>query len=235
MLDLNHKPVVLPLTAGFCAIFKRDLRLVWRNRTDMMNPLVFFLIAITMLPLGINPSPALLADIAPGMIWVMALLATLLSLDALFRGDYEDGSLDQYLLAPQPLYAIVLAKVCVHWLTTGLPIALLSPVFGLMLSLPSGGYGALIATLLIGTACMSAIGALGAALTVCLRSGGLVLSLIVMPLYLPVLIVGTVSVNSAVAGFEIVNQLALLGAGLIVALLVMPFAAAGALRISANG
>lgn len=235
MSDLQFDALPTSLTAGFRAIFKRDLQLAWRNRTDIINPLVFFLIAITMLPLGINPTPALLADIAPGMIWVMALLATLLSLDTLFRGDFEDGSLDQYLLAPQPLYSIVLAKVCVHWLTTGLPIALLAPVFGVMLALPSGGFVALITSLLIGTACMSAIGALGAALTVCLRSGGLILSLIVMPLYLPVLIVGTVTVNSAVAGFNIVNALALMTAGLIVAILLMPYAAAGALRISANG
>ncbi|WP_049721711.1 heme exporter protein CcmB [Gilvimarinus polysaccharolyticus] len=219
---------------GFKAILRRDLTSVWRNRSDIASPLVFFLISITLLPLGVDPSDKLLAVIAPGMIWIMALLATLLSLDSLFRQDYDDGSLTQFILSPQPLYLTVLAKVIVHWLTTGLPLALIAPVLGVMLSLPAGGYWPLVLSLIIGTAIMSLIGAMGAALTVCLRSSALVLTLIVMPLYLPVLIIGSNTVSSSVAGFGAAQGLALLGAALAMALLVMPVAAAGALRISSN-
>lgn len=220
--------------AVFTAVFRRDLTLIWRHRSDIANPLVFFLIAITLLPLGVDPSRQMLAQLAPGMIWIMALLATLLSLDSLFKSDYEDGSIDQYLLTSQPLYLAALAKICAHWLSTGLPLALVAPLLGVMLALPAGGYTALVFTLLPGTAIMSLIGATGAALTVCLRAGGLVLSLLVMPLFLPVLILGANAVNAAVAGFAIGTHLALLGAYLALMLIVMPFATAGALRISAS-
>jgi|SRR5690554_913259 len=229
------KPHTHPsLGVGFRAIIRRDLLSLWRNRSDIANPLVFFLISITLLPLGVDPSHKLLATIAPGMIWIMALLATLLSLDTLFRQDFDDGSLTQFILSPQPLYLTVLAKVIVHWLTTGLPLALIAPVLGVMLSLPVGGYWPLVLSLTIGTAIMSLIGALGAALTVCLRSSALVLTLIIMPLYLPILIIGANTVSSAVAGFSASQGLALLGAALALALLIMPVAAAGALRISSN-
>lgn len=220
--------------SGVSAVFSRDLRLMWRHRSDLANPLIFFLIAITLLPLGVDPSRQLLGSIAPGMLWIMALLATLLSMDLLFRGDYDDGSLAQFQLAPQPLYLTVLAKVAVYWLTTGLPLALMAPLLAVMLALPEGGYIPLTLSLTLGTAVMSLIGALGAALTVCLRSGGLVLTLIVMPLYLPVLIIGANCVSGAVAGFDYSRELALLGAGLALALIVMPPAIAGALRISSN-
>lgn len=220
--------------AGFTAVVGRDLTALWRNRSDIASPLVFFLISITLLPLGVDPSAELLATIAPGMIWIMALLATLLSLDTLFRQDYADGSLTQFILSPQPLYLTVLAKVLVHWLTTGLPLALIAPLLGGMLSLPTGGYGPLVVSLLIGTAAMSLIGALGAALTVCLRTSALVLTLIIMPLYLPVLIIGANTVSSAVAGFATAQGVALLGAILALTLIVMPLAAAGALKISTH-
>ncbi len=234
MMSDSEQIPVMPLFSGFRALLVRDLKLVWRNLSEVLNPLVFFLIATTMIPLGVNPAPSLLADIAPGILWVMALLATLLSLGSLFHNDYQDGSLEQFLLAPQSLYFMVLAKMCVHWLTTGLPLTLLSPLFGIMLALPDGGYIALMSTLFLGTMCLSVIGAIGAALTVCLPSSGLMLSLIVMPLYLPVLILGTITVNNAVAGIPVAQQIALMGAGLAVAILIMPLFVAAALRISSN-
>lgn len=229
-----NSPQQTALFGAFSAILKRDLTLIWRHQSDLFNPLVFFLIAITLLPLGVDPSRQVLATIAPGMIWIMAMLASLLPLDSLFKIDYEDGSLDQYLLTSGPLYLIVLAKIIAHWLTTGLPLALVAPLLAIMLALPAGGYGPLILSLLLGTAIMSLIGAAGAALTVCLRSGGLVLSLIVLPLFLPVLIIGANAINAAVAGFAFTMHLALLGAYLAVALMIMPLAAAGALKISAG-
>ena len=221
--------------AVFWATLRRDLLLAVRHRAEMVNPLVFFLIAITLIPLGVSPESKTLAAIAPGLIWVMALLATLLSLDGLFRSDFEDGSLEQMLISPQPLYFTVLAKVMVHWLVTGLPLTLMSPLLGVMLALPAGGYGPLCITLLLGTASMSLIGAVGAALTVALRKGGLLLSLIVMPLYVPVLIFGASAVHNAVLGSVINSQLAVLGAFLALAVVLAPLAAAGALRVSSDG
>ncbi len=222
-------------TSLFSATFKRDLTLAFRNKGDMVNPLVFFLIAISMIPLGLGPEKALLMRIAPGIIWVMALLATLLSLDNLFRSDFDDGSLEQLLIAPDSLSLNVVAKVCVHWLATGLPLTLLSPLLGVMLSLPESAYFALCCTLLMGTAAMSLIGSVGAALTVGLRKGGLLISLIVMPLYIPILIFGANAVQSASLGQEYSMQLAVLGAVLALALVLAPLAAAGALRVSVNG
>jgi heme exporter protein B len=187
-----------------------------------------------MVPLGVTPDPKQLAVLAPGIIWVVALLATLLSLDGLFRQDIEDGTLEQVFIAPQPLYLTVLAKVIVHWLVTGLPLTLLSPVLGVLLSLPEAGFLPLILSLLLGTASLSLIGAIGAALTAGLRTGGLLLSLIIMPLYAPVLIFGASAVSSAVDGNPIGSQLAVLGAFLALAVVGAPFAGAGALRISVN-
>lgn len=223
------------LGLGFVATFKRDFVVAFRHRGEMANPLMFFLMVITMVPLGISPEPSLLALLAPGMIWVVALLATLLSLDGLFRGDYEDGSLEQMLITPQPLYFQVLAKICVHWMVSGLPLTLMAPVLGVMLNLPAAGFMPLLISLLLGTVSLSLIGAIGAALTVALRKGGLLLSLIIMPLYVPVLIFGTSAVSSAIDGFPIVGQLAVLGAFLAMALIMAPLAVVGALRISING
>ncbi len=221
--------------AGFTATLKRDLTLAYRNQGELFNPLIFFLIVITMVPLGITPDPVVLADLAPGMIWEVALLATLLSLDGLFKSDFEDGSLEQLLINPQPLYLVVLAKILVHWLVTGLPLTLLAPLLGVMLFLPDSGYGPLILSLFLGTASLSLIGSIGAALTVGLRKGGLLLSLIIMPLYSPILIFGASSVSSAVDGFGYTSQLAVLGAFMSISLICAPFAAAGALRVSING
>nr|WP_240946430.1 heme exporter protein CcmB [Pseudomaricurvus alkylphenolicus] len=221
--------------AGFMATLRRDLLIAVRHRGELANPLMFFLMVITMVPLGISPEAAVLSALAPGMIWVVALLATLLSLDSLFRSDFEDGALEQLLMSPQPLYFQVLAKVFVHWLITGVPLTLMAPVLGVMLSLPSAGYWPLILSLLIGTATLSLIGAIGAALTVALRKGGLLLSLIIMPLYVPVLIFGASGVRSAIEGFPYLGTMAVLGAFLALAIVLAPLAAAGALRISING
>jgi heme exporter protein B len=223
------------LWTGFTASVKRDLLVAARHKSELANPLVFFLIAITLIPLGVSPEKSVLTLLAPGILWVMALLATLLSLDGLFRADYEDGSLEQMLISPQSLYFTVMAKVLVHWLVSGLPVAILAPLLGLMLNLPASGYWALFLSLLLGTASMSLIGAVGAALTVSLRKGGLLLSLIVMPLYIPVLIFGASAVGSAVQGSVIGMQLAVLGAFLALAMVLAPIAAMGALRIGANG
>ena len=218
----------------FWATFKRDLILAFRHKGDMVNPLVFFLIAITMIPLALGPEKAVLMRIAPGIIWVMALLATLLSLDSLFRSDFDDGSLEQLMISPYPLTLSVLAKSLVHWLATGLPLTLMAPFLGVMLSLPAAAFTGLCYSLLLGTAAMSLIGAVGAALTVSLRKGGVLISLILMPLYIPILIFGASAVQTAALGEAYNMQLAVLGAGLAIALLLAPLAAAGALRVSVN-
>ncbi|TLF47629.1 heme exporter protein CcmB [Halomonas urmiana] len=217
------------------ATLKRDLVLLMRRRSEVLNPLVFFALVITLFPIGISPDPELLATIAPGLLWVAALLAALLSLDSLFRSDYEDGSLEQLLLSPQPLPALVLAKVAVHWLLTGLPLALMAPILGIMLALPAGSYAVLALSLALGSASLSLIGAIGAALTVGLSRGGVLLSLLVLPLYIPVLIFGAGAVQAAIFGEGVAAHLAILGALLAVALILAPWAIAASLRISING
>ena len=220
---------------AFMAIVRRDLLVAVRHPGDIANPLVFFLIVVTLIPLGLSPDPAILAGIAPGILWVMALLASLLSLEGLFESDFREGVLEQMLISPQPIYILVLGKLLVHWLITGLPLALTAPLLGVMLSLPAAGYFPLVCGLLMGTALFSLIGGIGAALTVALRKGGLLLSLIVMPLYVPVLIFGAASVQRAVDGFSVTGSLALLGAMLALAILLTPLAIVGALRISLHG
>ncbi|WP_129140796.1 heme exporter protein CcmB [Modicisalibacter coralii] len=223
------------LVVALVATVRRELTLSLRRRGEIINPLVFFALVITLFPLGISPDPERLAAIAPGLLWVAALLATQLSLDALFRGDHDDGSLEQLLLAPQPLPALVLAKVAVHWLLTGAPLALMAPLLGLFLSLPAGSYGVLAISLALGSASLSLIGAIGAALTVGLARGGVLLSLLVLPLYIPVLIFGAGAVQVAILGGDVAPWLALLGALLALALMLAPWAIAAALRISLNG
>lgn len=219
---------------GFYSLVRTELLLALRRPADIANPLLFFVTVLALLPLGVGPEPELLARMAPGMIWVMALLATMLSQESLFRSDFEDGSLEQLTLSSQPLYFAVLAKVGVHWLVTGLPLALLSPLLALMLNLPGAGYLCLFLSLLLGTACLSLIGAIGAALTVSLRRAGLLLALIVMPLYVPVLIFGTGAVQAAIDGYAYNVQLAVLAALLAAAAALAPLAAAGAIRISTD-
>lgn len=233
-------PALQPTTApslgkAFWAMLRREVTLFYRHRAELANPLVFFLIAITLIPLGVGPEPAMLAVLAPGLIWIMALLANLMSLDGLFRNDFDDGSLEQLLVSPQPLYFMVLAKVIAHWLATGLPLALMSPLLAVMLAMPVDGIWPLVASLLLGTGVLSLIGAVGAALTVALRKGGLLLSLIVMPLYVPILIFGASTVQNAVDGFSYAGPLAILGALLASAMMLAPMASAGALRVGVNG
>lgn len=216
------------------AILLRDLRQSWRQPSDVLNPIVFLLMGITLLPLGIGTSKALLAQIAPGMLWIMATLATLLSLDSLYRTDYQDGSLLQFQLSGQPMWAVVIAKSLAHWLSTCLPLTVLAPLMGVMLSLPGAGFVPLVVSLLLGTAILSLVGGLGAALTVCLKAGALVTTVIIIPLYLPVLILGANAISNAIAGFGYTTELALMGSGLALALIIMPSATAGALHISSS-
>lgn len=214
--------------------FRREVLIAFRNRGDIANPLIFLLTVTMFIPLGVSPESNVLSGIAPGMIWVVALLATLLSLDKLFEGDYEDGSLEQMMVSGQPLYWLVLVKILVHWLMTGLPLTLLAPILGIMMALPNEAYYALLGSLLLGTGSLSLIGGIGAALTVALRRGGLLLSLIVMPLYVPVLIFGSGAVRNAVDGFPFMGQIAVLGIFFCVSLMLAPLAAAGALRVSSQ-
>ena len=220
------------MASGFSAYLRRDLLLAYRRRGEAASPLIFFVMVSTLIPLGITPESARLAEIAPGIIWVMALLATLLSTDSLFASDYQDGSLEQLLISPQLLAMPVLGKITAHWMVTGLPLTLASPLLGLMLSLPAEGYVPMMASLAIGTACLSLVGSVGAALTVSLRKGGLLLSLLVMPLYMPIIIFGSATVQSAIDGFVWFGPLAILGAMLAAAIALCPLAAAGALRLT---
>lgn len=219
----------------FTAMIRRDMTAAFRNPSDLINPLIFFVVVVTLFPLAVTPESGFLREIAPGVLWVSALLATLLSLDMLFQTDFQDGTLEQMLLSPQPLYASILAKVCTHWLLSGLPLTLLSPLLAMMLFLPTDGVQALMLTLLLATPILSFIGAIGSALTVGLRKTGLLLSLLVLPLYIPVLIFASGAVQAAVAGLPIVGHLALLGALLALAVVLAPIAIATALRISLSG
>lgn len=217
---------------GFLAFLRRDLRLINRRRGEVASPLIFFLMTATFVPLGITPDAELLKNIAPGIIWVMALLATLLSADSLFTSDYQDGSLEQMLISPQLLVMPVLGKVTAHWLTTGLPLTLVSPLLGLLLSLPTAGYLPMMAGLAVGTGCLSLLAALGAALTVSLQKGSLLLTLIVMPLYMPIIIFGSATAQYSIEGLAWSGPLAILGAMLAVAIALCPLAIVSALRLT---
>lgn len=214
------------------AVLRRDLTAALRRRAEVANPLLFFIIVCSLFPLGLGPDPELLATLAPGILWVVALLSCLMAADNLFRSDFEDATLEQMVLSPASLYLQVLAKTFGHWLLTGFPLTLLSPVLAVMLQLPAAGIGALLISLALGTAVLSFIGAIGAGLTVGLRRGGLLLSLIVLPLYVPVLIFGSSAVYAALAGYTWGVQIAVLGALLALALALAPLAIAGGLRIS---
>lgn len=214
------------------AVLARDLRLAWRRQADLVSALFFFVIVVSLFPLGIGPEPDLLRKLAPGVLWVAALLATLLSLPRLFADDHRDGSLEQLALAPQPLGLIVLGKVLAHWLASGLPLALLAPVLGLQFDLDGEALWVLVGALLLGTPALSGIGAIGAALTLGLRGGGVLLSLLVLPLYIPVLIFGAGAVDATVAGLGGEAHLSLLAALTLAALGFAPWAAAAALKIS---
>jgi heme exporter protein B len=215
----------------FTGQLRRDLALALRQPAEVVNPLAFFVLVITLFPLGVSPERATLAPLAPGVLWIAALLATLLGLEALFRRDRDDGTLEQLVLRAQPLYLAVLARMLAHWLMTGLPLTLLAPLLGGMLALPAEARWPLTLGLALGTPILCLLGGIGAALTVGLRSGGLLLALLVLPLYVPVLILGVSAAELAVGGLETRGVLAWLGAGLALAVTSAPFAIAGALRI----
>jgi heme exporter protein B len=219
---------------AFSALLKRDLLLAFRHRGELANPLLFFLMIVSLYPLGVSPEAEVLRKIAPGVIWIAALLAALFSLENLFRSDFEDGALEQMLLCPQPLALLVLGKVLAHWLVSGLPMLLLSPLLGLLLAMPPAAIAALALTLALGTPLLSLVGAIGVALTVGLRRGGVLLTLLVMPLYIPVLIFATNAVTAAAAGLPIAGQIYFLAALLALALSLAPLAIAAALRISVS-
>jgi len=223
--------VIELLGAALCVV-RRDLLVSLRRAQDVLTPVIFFAIVVSLFPLGVGPEPGVLATLAPGVLWVAALLATMLSLPRMFANDYADGTLEQLLLAPHPLAVLVLGKVLAHWLLTGLPLVLLSPLLALQLQLPSDAFGALIGSLLLGTPILSLLGATGAALTLGLRGGGVLISLLVLPLYTPILIFGAGSVAAATTGLDTEAYFSLLGAFLVLALSFTPWATAAALRVS---
>ena len=214
------------------SLFLRDLRVAFRQKQDLLNPLLFFIMVVSLFPLGVSPEVSFLSRAGSGILWVAALLSVLLSLDHLFRHDYDDGTLEQLVLQPQSLFLLVLAKTLAHWVVTGLPLVLLSPVLGVMVHLEGNSLGMLCLTLLIGTPVLSLIGSIGAALTLGLRSAGVLLSLLIIPLYIPVLIFGTGTVAAAAEGAPAGAYIALMGAFLVLAVTLAPFATAAALRIS---
>ena len=220
------------LTRAFALLLKRDLTLAVRHRAEMINPLLFFILVTSLFPLGVGANPNLLQAIGPGVIWVAALLAALLSLDGIFRSDFEDGTLEQFLLSSHPVSILVLAKVTAHWLVTGLPLLLVSPLLGVLLGLTGDGIRILMITLLLGTPVLSLLGAVGVALTVGLRKGGMILSLLVLPLYVPLLIFAASAVDTATAGLPVSAHLLFISALLVLALSLSPPATAAALRIS---
>lgn len=213
-------------------IIHREITIAFRKPAEILNPLWFFLMVITLFPLLMGPNPELLGKIAPGIAWVAALLSALLSFERLFRDDYADGSLEQLMLLPIGLPQVALAKVIAHWLLTGLPLILLSPVAAILLSLEIHVWWALVLTLLLGTPILSCLGAIGVALTVGLRKGGTLLSLLILPLFLPVLIFAAAVLEAATLNMNYSGQIAIIGAILAITLTFSPFAIAGALRIS---
>lgn len=220
------------LRGAFVAMLRRDLTLAFRHRGELANPLLFFVIVVSLFPLGVGPAPSMLATIGPGIIWVAALLAAMLALDGMFRSDFSDGSLEQVALSHHPLSVLVLAKVLAHWLITGLPLIVIAPLLGRMLYLPDGAMQILVASLTLGTPILSLVGAIGMGLTVGLKRGGVLLSLLVLPLYTPVLIFGALAVNDAAAGLTVTGHLYFLAALLALSATLSPLATAAAVRIS---
>jgi heme exporter protein B len=224
-----NEPRLIP---AFLLLLQRDLMLAFRHRSELANPLLFFVMVVSLFPLGLGPEPNILQRIGPGVIWVAALLSALLSLDTIFRSDFEDGSLEQLLLSPHPASVLVIAKVVAHWLVTGLPLLLLAPLLGVLFHLSLQATLALVLTLTLGTPVLSLLGAIGVALTVALKRGGVLLSLLLLPLYIPVLIFAASAVDAASGGLPVTAQLSFLGALLALALTLAPVASAAALRIS---
>jgi heme exporter protein B len=213
-------------------VIRRDLVLAMRRRADVLTTLIFFVMVVSLFPLGVGPEPDMLRKMAPGVVWVAALLASMLSLARMFSADYQDGTLEQMMLSPQPLSLVVLGKIVAHWVLSGLPLVLMAPVLGLQFDMSGQALLVLIAGLLLGTPVLSMIGAVGAALTLGLRGGGVLVSLLVLPLCIPVLIFGTGAVEAAATGMPVVSHLALLGAVMLMSLVFTPWVTAHALRIS---
>ena len=218
----------------FTAIIRRDVMIAVRNRVDAANTVAFYVIVFTLFPLAIGQDPTQLQALAPGVIWIAALLATLLGLEGLFRSDFDDGSLEQLLLTTGPVPLLVLGKILAHWCVTGLPLILVTPLLAPMMQLSGLSTAVLLLTLLIGTPILSLVGSIGTALTLGTRRGGVLLTLIVLPLYIPVLVFGSSAVQNAGLGLPIAGQIYLLSAMAILALCLTPVAAAAAIKISLN-
>ena len=236
-IPASHNRPVPAATAGAVLpgvrwALARDFKLALRSRAELAVQLLFYVIVVSLFPLATTPERTLLATMGPGVLWVAALLASLLSLPRLFATDYADGTLEQIALSPYPLEALISGKILAHWLTTGLPVVLLAPLLGVQYAMDTESLTVLAAALLIGTPILSLLGAIGAALTLGLRAGSSLLALLILPLYVPVLIFGTGAVEAMRAGLGMGANLSLLGAGLIVAIVGAPFAAATAVRIA---
>ena len=222
----------LSLFALLILVVRRDLVLAMRRRADVLTTLIFFVMVVSLFPLGVGPEMDMLRKMAPGVLWVAALLASMLSLGRLFSADYLDGTLEQMLLAPQSLSVLVLGKMVSHWMVSGLPLVLMTPVLGLQFDMSVQAIGVLMLGLFLGTPILSMVGAIGAALTLGLRGGGVLLSLLVLPLCIPVLIFGTGAVQAVSSGLSVSSHLSLMGALLVLALAFTPWVTAQALRIS---
>lgn len=222
----------LSLIGLFGLVVRRDLLLAMRRRADVLTTLIFFVMVVSLFPLGVGPEMDMLRKMASGVVWVAALLASMLSLPRMFSADYADGTLEQMMLAPQSLSVLVLGKIVAHWMLSGLPLALIAPVLGLQFDMPPQALWILVLALLLGTPVLSMIGAVGAALTLGLRGGGVLVSLLVLPLCIPVLIFGAGAVEAVTSGMSVVSNLSFLGAFMLFALVFTPFVAAQALRIS---
>ncbi|MEI7457185.1 MAG: heme exporter protein CcmB [Nitrosomonadales bacterium] len=222
----------LSLISLLLLVVRRDLVLAMRRRADVLTTLFFFVMVVSLFPLGVGPEMDMLRKMAPGVLWVAALLASMLSLVRLFSADYLDGTLEQMLLAPQSLSVLVLGKMASHWMVSGLPLVLMTPVLGLQFDMSAQAIGVLMLTLFLGTPILSMVGAIGAALTLGLRGGGVLLSLLVLPLCIPVLIFGTGAVQAVTSGLNVSSHLSLMGALLVLALAFTPWVTAQALRIS---
>jgi heme exporter protein B len=224
--------IKLSLPGLLVLVIRRDLLLAMRRRADVLTTLIFFVMVVSLFPLGVGPESEMLRKMASGVVWVAALLASMLSLPRMFSADYLDGTLEQMLIAPQSLTALVLGKIVAHWMLSGLPLVLIAPVLGLQFDMAPQALLMLVLALLLGTPILSMIGAIGAALTLGLRGGGVLVSLLVLPLCIPVLIFGTGAVEAVISGTSAVSNLSLLGAFMLLALAFTPFVAAQALRIS---
>ena len=220
------------MSSPMLALANRDLRIAFRRPGEVMTPAMFFVLVTTLFPLGLSPQPELLRTIAPGVVWVAALLAGLIGQESLFKSDYEDGSLEQLVLSPMPLPLVAFTRVTSHWIVTGLPVVILAPLMGLLMSYPTVAMGSLVLSLVLGTFTLSLLGAVGAALTVGLRQGGVLLPILVLPLAVPVLIFGAQAAAQAARGEDPAGALYLLAAMLVLGITLAPFAIAAAVRVS---